>query len=408
MLLYYRSNITATRIASFPGEILVKKGEQVSPETPILRANYRQGKLCVVRIAQTLNVPPANMKKHLLKKEGDHVNWSETIAKRISLAGIKQIDSPVDGVIKKIDTVLGVMIIREILERPDVPVVIDLTEKSQDPEMNFRNYVLVKQGERVEYGQTIAGFKMMPYIPMYTKKVVSPCAGTIIEIDYNIGKVSIQKDFPTTELKAHYWGTIKKIIPQYGADIQFSGYVIEGAFGTGDFAWGKLVHNDAGVKAHIIFSECPSTNDISKIIEYQPAGIIIGSIDYKGIELLEKHHITSIIIEGFGKLDVHEDHKDLLAQSEGRDIILKASTQVRAGVVRPEIIIPSDEKYFAYTTHKEKQKVIWGKHYGKTGMIKKQPYFGKTSAGIETWLCDVACDDGTIITIPLNNLQTME
>ncbi|UCC11246.1 MAG: hypothetical protein JSW02_07780, partial [candidate division WOR-3 bacterium] len=333
---------------------------------------------------------------------------SETLAKRISMAGIKQIESPVDGIIKKIDTVLGVMIIREILERPDVPIIIDLTEKFKDPKRDFRKYVLRKEGDRVEYGQTIAGIKIMPKIPMYTKKVVAPCAGTIIEIDYENGKISIQKDFPTTELKAHYWGRVSKVIPQYGAELEFSGYVLEGTFGTGDFAWGKLVRSDTDVKDNIIFVEYPSNNHIESIIRLKPAGIIIGSIDYKGIEFLKKNHITSVIVEGFGKLDVPEDHKNFFAQSTGRNIVLKASTQVRAGVVRPKIIIPSDEEYFECKTPTEKVKVIWGQYYGKTGVIKKQPHFGKTISGIETWLCDVECDDGTVITLPINNQQMMQ
>lgn len=408
MSVYYNSRIIATRISSFPGEILVKKGESVSPDITILRTNYRQGRLCIMRVAQHLDVLPENIGKYLSKKEGDRIKWSETIASRISLGGIKQIESPVDGVIEKIESELGVIIIREILERPDVPVVLDLKEKFKNSTKNFKKYILKKEGERVEYGQTVAGSQLMPKVPIYTKKVVSPCAGKITKIDYDNGKICIQKDVPTTEMKAHYWGKINKIIPQYGAEIEFGGHILEGAFGTGDIAWGILVNNNADLKANIIFSECPSSEDISKIIEYQPTGIIAGSIDYKGIELLENHHITSIIIEGFGRLQVDEDYKNLLTQSVGRNIILKASTQVRAGVIRPEIIIPSDKEFYTYKKSKEKFKVIWGQHYGKKGVIKGLPHYGVTSSGIKTWLCNVLCDNGEEITLPFNNLRAIE
>lgn len=408
MLLYYKSKIIATRISSFPGEILVKKGENVSPDTRILRTNYRMGRLCIIRVAQVLDVSPEDIGKYLSKKEGDRVKWSETIAKKLTLFEPKEIESPVDGIIEKIDSELGVIIIREILERPDVPVIIDIKETFKNSTENFKNYILKKEGERVEYGQTVAGKKLYPFVPFFIKTVVSPCAGKITKIDYDNGKICIQKDVPTTEMKALYWGNICKIIPQYGAEIEFGGYILESAFGTGDIAWGILANNNADMKTNIIFSNYLSPKDISRIIEHKPAGIIAGSIDYEGIKLLEKHRITSIIIEGFGRLEVNEDYKNLLAKSVGRNIILKASTQVRAGVIRPEIIIPSDKEFYAYKKSKEKFKVIWGQHYGKRGIIKKQPYYGKTSSGIDTWLCDVFCDDGKEISLPFNNLQTIE
>ncbi|MCK4821273.1 hypothetical protein KA005_36240, partial [bacterium] len=210
------------------------------------------------------------------------------------------------------------------------------------------------------------------------------------------------------DMKAHYWGTIHKIIPPSGVEIEFGGYVLEGAFGTGDVAWGKLVHNTADVKSNILFSEYLSSQDISKVIEYQPAGFIASSIDYEGIELLEKHRVTSIIIEGFGNLQINEDYKNLLKQASGRDIILKAATQVRAGVVRPEIIIPSDKEFYKHKKAKEKISIIWGQYYGKKGVMKGSPHYTETSSGIKTWVCDVLCDDGKVITVPLSNLHSIE
>ena len=126
----------------------------------------------------------------------------------------------------------------------------------------------------------------------------------------------------------------------------------------------------------------------------------------KGIELLEKSHMTSIVIEGFGRLPVNEDYKNLLTQSLGRNMILKASTQVRAGVIRPEIVIPSDREFYVHKKQEKKSTVIWGEYYGKIGELKGAPYYGKTRSGIDTWLCDVLCDDGEEITLPYNNVHT--
>ena len=408
MSLYYKSKIIAPRISSFPGEILVEKGATVSPETIILRTNYRIGRLCVLRVANIFDVRPEEITKYVKKKEGDTVKWSEKVAVRTTFAGSKHIESPVDGTIEKIDSIWGVVLIREILESPDIPIIIDVTEKAGHSSEDIKKYILGKEGDRVEYGQTIGGHALIPHAPLYTKKITSPCAGTIAEIDYEKGKICIQKDLQKVDMKAHYWGTIVKITPQYGVDIEFSGYIIEGAFGTGDISWGTLVRNIDDAKGNIILFDYLYSKNITEIAKYQPAGIIAGSTDYENIELLEKENITAIVLEGYGKLKVNEDYKDLLEQSVGRNIILKAATQVRAGVIRPEIIIPSDKEFYKRKKAKEKVRIIWGQYYGKKGVMKGIPHYTETSSGIKTWVCEVLCDDGKVITVPLSNLQSIE
>jgi hypothetical protein len=408
MSLYYKSKIIATRISSFPGEILVKKGDNVSPETIVLRTNYRLGRLCILRAANIFDISPKDIGKYTIKKEGDIVKWTERIAGRTTFEGSKYIESPVDGTIEKIDLEWGVIIVREILERPDIPIVLDIKEKVGESTHDIRKAIIKKTGERVEYGETVAGFPLAPYVPVYTKKVVSPCAGTIIDIDYDNGKVSIQKDLQKVDMKAHYWGMVHKIIPQSGVEIEFGGYVLEGAYGTGDIAWGKLTHNAANAKSNILLTEYLSLKDISRVIEHQPAGIIASSIDYEGIALLEQQHITSIIAEGFGKLQMKEESADLLTQSVGRNTVLKAATQVRAGVIRPEIVIPSDREFYKHKKLKGKVRIIWGQYYGKKGVLKEKPQYSEASSGIKTWVCEVLCDDGKVITVPLSNLHTID
>jgi hypothetical protein len=91
MSLYYKSKIIAPRISSLPGEILVEKGDSVSPETIILRTNYRIGRLCVLRVANIFDVRPEEITKYVKKKKGDIVKWSDKIAVRTTFAGSKHI-----------------------------------------------------------------------------------------------------------------------------------------------------------------------------------------------------------------------------------------------------------------------------------------------------------------------------
>ena len=386
---------------------MVKAGDNVSPETIILRTNYRMGRVCVLRVANIFDIPPEDIEKYIPKKAGEHVKWSENVAIRTTFGGSKHIESPVDGIIEKIDPMWGVLVIREILESPDIPVIIDVIDTIGDVRDELEKYLLKKPGDRVEYGTAVAGVKLMPHVPIYIKKVVSPCAGTITEIDYEKGKICIQKDLQIVDIKANYWGIIDRIVPKYGVEIVFGGYILEGAFGIGDIAWGKLVRGINDAKRNIIFLEYLDSKDINKIADYEPAGIIVGSIDYQGIDLLNDLRITTIVLEGYGKLAVNDVDKDLLEQSLGRNIVLKALTQLRAGVVRPEIVIPSDKEFYKHKKVKGEVRIVWGQHYGKKGVMEGSPHYAETSSGIETWLCDVLCDDGNKITVPLSNLKTI-
>jgi hypothetical protein len=406
MSIYYNSKIIKTRISPFPGEILVKQGQDVSPDIAVLRTNYRIGKPCIINLARNLDVPSDEIDKYLLKKEGEKVKWSEPIAKKRILLETRKIESPVDGVVEKIDLKFGIVIIREILERPDVPVILDIKEKFGISINKKDNIVIIKkEGERVQHGETIAGKKIIPGIPLYSDKVISPCSGKVVKIDYENGKIWIQKDLPTVEMKAQYWGKVNKIIPQGGVEIEFSGYVLQGAFGTGDLVWGRLVNSDTDIKGNIIFREYLSYKKIKKIIMSQPAGIIVNSIDYEGIELLNEQGFASVIVEGFGKLKINEDYEKLLEHSFGKNVIIIGITQLRAGVIRPEIIIPSDKEFYKPKKTKGAVKIIWGKYYGNTGEIKKGPYLGKTNSGVVTWLCDLSCANGKMITLPFNNVM---
>ncbi|OPX17571.1 hypothetical protein BXT86_05755, partial [candidate division WOR-3 bacterium 4484_100] len=80
-------------------------------------------------------------------------------------------------------------------------------------------------------------------------------------------------------------------------------------------------------------------------------------------------------------------------------------TQLRAGVVRPEIIIPSSEEFYQIKKTDNEYKVIWGKNYGKLGRIEGSPFQGRVSSGTVTWLCDLVCKDGEKITVPCSNLM---
>ena len=93
-------------------------------------------------------------------------------------------------------------------------------------------------------------------------------------------------------------------------------------------------------------------HNVDKAIEIGATAIISGGIkdkdlmDFLGYEIgvaitgKEDIPITIIITEGFGKIAMSHRSFSLLKDFEGYNISANGETQIRAGVMRPEIIIP--------------------------------------------------------------------
>ena len=175
-----------------------------------------------------------------------------------------------------------------------------------------------------------------------------------------------------------------------------------------------------------------TTEAIQKAIQQGVKGIIAGGIDDADLrELLgyelgvaitgsEEIGITLVITEGFGSVAMAEQTFDLLKTREGMKTSINGATQIRAGVVRPEIVIPvvSD----AAETGAEKDGSVEGiLEVGSSVRIIREPYFGKlgrvtelpvelqnleTEAQVRV-LC-VQLEDGQQTTLPRANVETIE
>ena len=132
-----------------------------------------------------------------------------------------------------------------------------------------------------------------------------------------------------------------------------------------------------------------TTSAIQKAIQQGVKGIIAGGIDDADLRKLlgyelgvaitgsEEIGITLVITEGFGEIAMAEQTFTLLKAREGMKTSINGATQIRAGVVRPEIVIPwiSDA---AETVEEEQDRSIEGiLEVGSSVRIIREPHFGK-------------------------------
>jgi len=152
--------------------------------------------------------------------------------------------------------------------------------------------------------------------------------------------------------------------------------------------------------------------DLKKLLGYDLGVAITGS---------EEIGITLIITEGFGKIQMAQRTFELLKSRTGAKTSINGATQIRAGVVRPEIIIPHNTTTNKTSGEELDKPIDRGMEIGDPVRIIRVPYFGKigkikslpfTPQKVETEatvrILDVEFPDGSTATVQRTNIEMIE
>jgi len=349
-----------------PGKILVNQGQKVSAEEVVAKTDL-PGNVQTLNIAGLLGILPDEIEEAMLKKEKDKVAKDEIVAQSKGFFGLfkSQVRSPIDGVIESVSKITGQVILRE----PPIPVEV----------------IAYIDGEVVEI--------------IKNEGVVIKTNGSFIQGIFGIGgetigTLEIAVDGPDQVL------TAKDI------DEKFSGKVIIG---------GSLINFDAlqkareiGVKGVVVGGI--EDQDLKKFMGYDIGVAITGS---------ENVGLTLIATEGFGRLKMAHRTFQLLKSLRGKKASINGATQIRAGVMRPEVIVPLDS-----ASGKKRTSDIsagTGLEVGMKVRIIREPYFGLIGkvvnlpvelAKVETEamvrVLEVELEDKTKVTLPRANVEIIE
>jgi len=260
------------------------------------------------------------------------------------------------------------------------------------------------------------------------------------------GQVLLREEPQPLELKAYIDGEVVEIMEREGAYVESYCSFIQGIFGIGGETNGiiEVVVKDADqeltpelilpVHRHkiIVGGSYVSSAALKKAIETGVQGIVVGGFDDKDLKALlgydlgvaitgtEKIGLTLVLTEGFGRINMARKTFELLVAKQGKKASISGATQIRAGVIRPEIIIPDPAL-------KEKEKAVdqgWERGAMKEGdviRIIREPYFGKLAkvralpnelVKIETEsparVLQAEFPDGKVATIPRANVELLE
>ena len=310
-----------------PGQILVKPGQKVTSETVVARTEL-PGHVSSVNVAGLLGVQPDEVKNQMLKTVGQQVKKDEIIASTKGLFGLfkSQCRAPVDGSIESISDITGQVMIRE----PEIPVEINAYVDGKIVDIIQDEGVVVQT-----FGAFIQG--------------IFGIGGEVV------GQLNIASDNPGDILNPD------KLNEKMAGNV-----VVGGSLITSDSVKRAL---DLGIKG--IIAGGIDDEDLRKFLGYELGVAITGS---------EKLGITIIITEGFGKMEMAAKTFNLLKKCENMKVSINGATQIRAGVIRPEVVIPEEQ---SLDTQKAVDDSISQLVVGADIRIIREPYFGELARVVE-------------------------
>ena len=279
--------IRKKRVLPAPGEVFVKKGDKVSSTTIVAKGKVRNPYIQSIRLDLKLGVDAGSVGPYLLKKVGNEVKKDEVIALHRSFFGrTKVCRASIDGSIEAFLPSSGQLLIR------GAPIAI--------------------------------------------------------------------------EVKAHIPGKVVEVLPEEGAVIEANAKSVEGVFGVGGETHGDVMlavekPDEALMEAAIdeehngkivVGGSTTTLEALRKAREVGAKAIIVGGVDEKDLTTLlgyelgfgitgnEALGMTLILTEGFGPRPMDEEIFNMLRSFQGKLACVDGTTQIRARMLRPEVIIP--------------------------------------------------------------------
>jgi len=358
--------VTKNRILPLKGEVIVKKGDLVNPDNVVARTHL-PGTVEPVNVANILGLPPEDISEAMLRKQGEAVTEGEVIARAKSFFGL------------------------------------------------------------------------------FKSECKAKISGTVESISHVTGQVLLRGAPIPVEVKAYVTGEVVEIFPNEGVAVSTWGSFVQGIFGIGGETHGPikvvvpdntfvLTDQEIGPECKgkvVVGGSMVTAEAIKKAVKVGATGIVVGGFDDKdlrdflgydlGVAITgsEEIGITLVVTEGFGQINMAEKTFELLKLKEGKLACINGATQIRAGVIRPEVIIPSDGDVHAKTEHADYReqglhtgspvRVIRHPHFGKLGVVTDLPApLMELESGSHARVLEVEFKDGVRAIVPRANVEMLE
>lgn len=306
----------------------------------------------------------------------------------------------------------------------------------------LRTYMLKQEGDPVERDEPLA--ENRPLLKWFRTRVPSPIRGTVESISAVTGQVLLREPAVPLEVQAYVDGQVVEVTPGQGAVVETTGALVQGIFGVGGETAGPLA---MGVErpeerltperlrpehrgAIVIGGALVTRESFARAREIGVRAIICGGLHDPDLRVLLGHDLgvaitgmepigfTLIVTEGFGSISMARRTFDLLAAHAGHKASCNGATQIRAGVIRPEVIIPQLQETASEAPAAPPSS---GLQAGDLIRLIREPYFGllarvrdlpqelvgiATESRVRVLVAELP--DGTLVTVPRANVEIIQ
>ncbi len=300
-------------------------------------------------------------------------------------------------------------------------------------------FMLKDVGEDVSHGEILAESKSL--WGLLHRYIQAPIAGTIESISTMTGQVLFRGEPIPVELDAYVDGTIEEVFSNEGVTIHSECALVQGIFGIGGERYGKLKLLVGGPD-DIIDGDCIEGEEcrgcvvvggslmtlgaIEKAIAAGASGIVAGGIESEDLDRFmgepigvavtgqENIPLTVIVTEGFGRLAMADRTFEIFRALSGQRASISGATQIRAGVIRPEIIVSRGAP--AEDANSDQMAAMMSA--GSTVRLIRAPYFGILAEVVELPPAPVVIEteakvrvlkarlpNGSVVTVPRSNVE---
>lgn len=306
------------------------------------------------------------------------------------------------------------------------------------PAAELPRCMLKSVGDAVSVGDVIA--RSPGLFGLFKTEFASRQEGVVESVSDVTGQVLLRADAIPVEVRAYLSGEVVEVLPNQGVDIEADAALIQGIFGIGGEVFGRLrmvtedpsttlqpaaIPEDA--EGAVLVGGARLTREaFDAAVTAGASAIVTGGIDDADLKAIlgydlgvavtgtEQVGLTLIVTEGFGDIAMANRTFELLASHAGADVAVNGTTQIRAGVLRPEIVIPldasgsgrSDDDLVGELAIDAAVRVIRDPYFGVLGRVTGLPHEPTVlGSGSKARVLNVRSEDGRDLTVPRANVE---
>lgn len=302
--------------------------------------------------------------------------------------------------------------------------------------------LIVAQGDAVRAGQVIGESKA--FWGIFHTIARAPVSGTVETVSNITGQVLVRGEPIRVEIDAYVDGIIAEVEGSEAITIETRGALLQGILGVGGEAHGELRvlagspterleagAIDASCAGKVLVGGALVTLDaLRRAAEVGAVGVVVGGIhdtdldEFLGEPLgvaitgQEDLGVTLVLTEGFGEMPMAARSFEILRDRDGRQASVNGTTQIRAGVIRPEVILPEPDA----TWRADEADEAVGLEIGSEVRLIREPWFGRlatvtelpeqlerieTEAQVRVLRARLA-DGDEVVTVPRANVEVIQ